>query len=98
MLAETAHARRLGIAAARSERPIAQDCMPRRRLGRPTNRRTTRVTMLTTLMVILALSLAPLVLAAQPTTPDVGRGPDFAQYMSSDQAIVVSIHTTRTRR
>jgi len=54
--------------------------------------------MLTTLMVILALSLAPLVLAAQPTTPDVGRGPDFAQYMSSDQAIVVSIHTTRTRR
>ena len=48
------------------------------------------------LMMTLALSLAPVAAAAPSAAPKVRRGPDFAPYISSDEAIVVSIHTTRT--
>ena len=46
--------------------------------------------------MILALSLAPVAVAAQSAATEARRGPDFAQYISREEAIVVSIHTTRT--
>ena len=46
--------------------------------------------------MILALSLAPVAVAAQSAATEARRGPDFAKYISREEAIVVSIHTTRT--
>ena len=47
-------------------------------------------------MMILALSLAPVAVAAQSVATEARRGPDFAKYISREEAIVVSIRTTRT--
>ena len=47
-------------------------------------------------MMILALSLAPVAVAAQSAATEARRGPDFAKYISREEAIVVSIRTTRT--